>query len=127
VDPFCTRPEPCPFHDVTLTEAIAAGRPVALYIGTPAFCQTAVCGPILEFLVAELDAGRDLTIVHAEVYLDPYGQEGDPGDTAEVIGVYGLDFEPQLVVADASGTVTAVLNNSMDRTEVAEALDTAVS
>lgn len=126
VTPVCTRtPDPCPLHDVSLAEALTLGTPVALYIGTPAFCQTAVCGPILEFLLEERAAGRDLTMVHAEVYLDPYGAEGDPGDTTEIIGVYGLDFEPQLVVADASGTVTAVLNNSMDRAEVRAALDTA--
>jgi hypothetical protein len=126
VTPICTRtPDPCPLHDVSLSQALALGAPVALYIGTPAFCQTAVCGPILEFLLEERAAGRDLTMIHAEVYLDPYAADGDPGDTTEVIDVYGLDFEPQLVVADASGTVTAVLNNSMDRAEVRAALDTA--
>ena len=41
VDPICTRePEVCPFHDITLTEALAAGKPVVYYVGTPAFCST---------------------------------------------------------------------------------------
>jgi hypothetical protein len=128
VTPVCTRtPDPCPLHDVSLADALTRGTPTALYIGTPAFCQTAVCGPILEFLLEERSAGRDLTMIHAEVYRDPYAADGDPGETTEIIDVYGLDFEPQLVVADASGTVTAVLNNSMDRAEVRAALDTATA
>ena len=40
VDPICTRePEACPFHDITLTEALASGKQVAYYVGTPAFCS----------------------------------------------------------------------------------------
>jgi hypothetical protein len=126
VTPYCTRsPDPCPFHETSLADALADRRPVALYIGTPAFCTTAVCGPILEFLLAEAPGRPDLTIVHAEVYRDPYADTAARVDTTEVISAYRLDFEPQLVVAGADGVVTAVLNNSMDRDEVAAALDTA--
>ncbi|MEP4650166.1 MAG: hypothetical protein ABJ314_08280, partial [Ilumatobacter sp.] len=46
VDPICTREPPCPFHEVTVTDALAIGKPVVYLIGTPAFCQTATCGPI---------------------------------------------------------------------------------
>ena len=52
VDPICTRsPEPCPFHDRTLTDVVESGEPVALLISTPGFCQTAICGPVLELLM----------------------------------------------------------------------------
>ena len=72
VDPICTRgPEACPFHEVTLADALAAGGPVALMISTPGFCQTGICGPTLELLIAEADANPAMTFVHAEVYTDP--------------------------------------------------------
>lgn len=125
VDPICTRtPDPCPLHEVTLEEAIAAPGPTVFYIGTPAFCQTAVCGPALELLLEALQDRPEVTAVHAEVYVDPYGEDFETRRHTQAIDVYGLDFEPQLVVADATGKVTAVLNATMDATEIAAALDT---
>ena len=51
-------PNPCPFHDVTLTEALAPGKPVVYMVGTPAHCQTGTCAPALEFLVESARAAR---------------------------------------------------------------------
>ena len=46
VEPYCTlTPAPCPLHDVTLTQALASGKPVAYMVGTPAHCQTGTCAP----------------------------------------------------------------------------------
>ena len=45
VNPVCTREPACPLHSVTLTQALAAGKPVAYMIATPAFCQFGVCAP----------------------------------------------------------------------------------
>jgi hypothetical protein len=39
-----------------------------------------------------------------------------------VVAALGLSFEPSLVVADATGRITAVLHFTMDATEVAAAL-----
>jgi hypothetical protein len=82
-----------------------------------------VCGPALEVLVdraAQLD--DQWSVVHAEVYVDPMA-----GDftLAPVVAVYGLSFEPSLVVADRSGVVTGVVHFTMDDTEVVEALRSA--
>ena len=52
VNPICTREPACPLHDVsTQSSALSAGQPVAYLIGTPAYCQTAVCGPVLDLLL----------------------------------------------------------------------------
>ena len=69
VEPICTRDPACPFHDVTLSDALSSGRPTALLISSPAYCQTNVCGPVLELLMEE-GAGRPMNLVHAEVYAD---------------------------------------------------------
>ena len=81
VDPICTRePEACPFHDITLTEALASGKQVAYYVGTPAFCTTGVCAPGLESLIEVHDDYADTHVfVHAEVYTDDTGDDADPG------------------------------------------------
>jgi hypothetical protein len=123
VDPICTRPEgTCPFHSTTLTDAIAAGGPVVLIISTPGFCQTAICGPVLELLIEAADARPELTIVHAEVYESP--TDNDLSETTEVVATYALDYEPTLFVTDATGTVTARLDFTWDRIELDAALAT---
>lgn len=123
-DPICTRFDPCAFHDVTITEALANGRPTALLIATPGFCQTAICGPVLELLI-ELDPTADMNVIHAEVYNEP-ARINEIGLSPELLGpvidTYGMAFEPSLIVADADGIVTARLDYAFDLTETDAAL-----
>lgn len=124
VDPICTRATPCPFHEITLTEAIADPRPVVFLVSTPGFCQTDICGPVLELLIDAAAERDDLAVVHAEVYVDPntdFASGGFP-ETTPAVQTYALPFEPQLVVGDAAGVVTARLDTMWDRAELAQAL-----
>lgn len=127
VEPICTRFEPCPFHEINLADVVANGRPTALMIATPGFCQTVACGPVVDLLI-DLDPGVDMDVVHAEVYTDP-DQLDELGVVPELltptIDTYGMAFEPSLVVADAAGVVTARIDYAFDRDEIAAALDTA--
>ncbi len=123
VDPICTRTPNCPLHDRTLREVLAAGGPVALLISTPQFCQTGVCGPVLDTLLELRAEFPGVSFVHAEVYNNP-NNGGDPaadGVTATVQS-YGLSFEPSLFLARADGTITTRLDNIFDRGEVRTAL-----
>ncbi len=119
VEPICTRePEPCPFHDVTLTQALATGRPVAYLVGTPAFCATGSCAPALEAMIdVQDDFGDTFVFVHAEVYTD---------DTATIpapaVDAAGLTYEPALFVTGADGNVVERLDAVWDRTELVEVL-----
>lgn len=114
VDPVCTlTPEPCPFHSVTLTDALATGKPVAYLVGTPAQCKTGTCAPALTGLVKEASSFGDVTFVHAEVYRDKSGTL-----LAPAVEAYKLQFEPILFVADASGTVTHRLDGVFDAAEI---------
>jgi hypothetical protein len=119
VDPICTREPACPFHTVSLDAALALGRPVVLLVSTPAFCQTAICGPVLDLVVdrqARLQqAGA--TVVHAEVYTDKTAQF-----TTSTVGALGLTYEPSLFLAGADGIVTARLDYTFDATELDESL-----
>jgi hypothetical protein len=123
VDPICTREPACPFHTNTLSEALGSGQPTAFLISTPAFCQTAVCGPVLELLIEETP-GRPLQVVHAEVYADAV-RTGDPlrAKLSEATRAYQLSFEPSLVVADANGIVVDRLDFLFDRAELRAVLD----
>jgi hypothetical protein len=119
VDPICTRtPEPCPFHDVTLTSALASGLPVVYLIGTPAHCSTGSCAPALNGLLALKDelAGR-YTVVHAEVYTD------DTATTvAPAVSNYAMTYEPALFITDANGKIVERLDAVFDEVELRELL-----
>lgn len=123
VDPVCTRDPACPFHAVTLRAALASGRPTVFLVSTPAFCQTNVCGPVLEQLVTAVASRPDLVVVHSEVYAD-VGRTKDPlrSKFTPAIDAYGLTFEPSLVVADARGVVVERLDFTWDERELAAAL-----
>ena len=128
VTPICTRvPTQCPLHATSFAEVIKTKAPTALLISTPGFCQTAVCGPVLELLLSERANFPDVRMVHAEVYIDP--QEfatGRPNPrTTDAVNTYGLSFEPSLVVANADGIVTGRLDFTWDRAELRAALQRA--
>lgn len=126
-DPVCTRFEPCPFHEHNLADVIGNGRPTALLIATPGFCQTVICGPVVDLLI-ELDPSATMNVIHAEIFTEPE-RINEVGIVPELLGPtvidYAMDFEPSLVVADADGIVTARLDYTFDRTEMAAALATA--
>jgi hypothetical protein len=119
VDPICTRqPEPCPFHEVTLTDALATGVPVGYLIGTPAHCSTGTCGPVLEAMIPVKERlGDAVVFVHAEVYADPAATETSPA-----VDAYRMEFEPALWVTDASGTIVTRLDSVFDEEELLAAL-----
>jgi hypothetical protein len=124
VDPICTRePEPCPFHDITLTEALLADKPVAYLIGTPAFCQTGTCAPALESMIDVQDRyGDSFSWIHAEVYTDNTATTPSDAVTAA-----NLSFEPVLFVVGADGNVIERLDAVWDESELVEVLERASS
>jgi hypothetical protein len=103
---------------VTLTQALQAGKPVAYLIGTPAFCQTGVCAPILDNLIVSHNRlGDKVTMVHAEVYTD-----NTATTTTPAVAAYNMSFEPCLWVTDATGTVVERLDFVFDQGEIDTAL-----
>ncbi len=123
VTPICTRAIQCPFHEHNLSDVIDNGRPTVLIVATPGFCQTDICGPVVDLLIDGAEGHDDIDFVHAEVYVDP--SEFDTGafpDTTATIAAMGLPYEPALFVNDANGTLLARLDTMWDRSELADAL-----
>lgn len=121
VDPICTSDPECPLHAVSAADALATGAPIALLVSTPAFCQVAICGPVLDVLLGQTAAHPDVQFIHAEVYAHP-GADPELQDYAPTVAALGLHFEPCLVLVGADGRVTERLDNIFDETELAEAL-----
>tara|TARA_Y100001970_G_scaffold270518_1_gene364504 strand:- start:346 stop:1278 length:933 start_codon:yes stop_codon:yes gene_type:complete len=124
-DPLCTRPEPCLFHEVNLKDALANNRPTILLVSTPGFCQTSICGPVLELLI-ELPKNSNWDVIHAEVYTEPKKiAEGTDLQKliSPVIQTYGMNFEPCFIVAGSDNKVLARLDYAFDKSEMRKALD----
>ena len=129
ISPLCTRaPEPCPFHADDVADLVAAGRPFALLVATPALCRTAYCGPVLETLIGEAPDFPDVSFVHLEVYANAdevSGNYDDPSiELARPVVELGLEFEPSLFLVDETGVVTDRIDNIFDRDELHQALET---
>ena len=119
VNPICTRPEGmCPFHTMTLTDALKSGKPVVYFIGTPAYCTTGTCAPGLDALI-ELSKtiGNKAVFVHADVYKDKTATEAAPA-----IQAYKLSYEPLLYITDAKGVQVDRLDAIFDAKELRETL-----
>jgi hypothetical protein len=122
VGTVCTRTPPCPFHEVSLADALEEGRPTAVLVSTPAYCQVAICGPVLDLLIAA--APTELAVIHIEAF--PDGSGTDPGAASTILtDDLQLDFEPVLYVAGADGVITARLDSIYDGAELASALSSA--
>jgi hypothetical protein len=119
VDPICTRPQgTCPFHTVTLTEALKSGKPVVYIIGTPAYCETGTCAPGLEALIdVSKTIGDAAVFVHADVYTDKTATTAAPA-----LQAYKLTYEPLLYITDAKGVLVNRLDAVFDVTEMSSAL-----
>jgi hypothetical protein len=123
VDPLCTRVPACPFHDTDLAEVVGSGTPVVLLVSSPAYCQTGVCGPILDLLVEESANHPGVRFLHSEVYKNPKEvRDLAQASLAPVPDAYLLRFEPALFVADGAGTVVARADVVVDRSEMRELL-----
>ncbi len=127
VDPICTRlPEPCPFHDQTLTESLATGNTTALLLATPQFCQTTICGPVVELMVEAAPDYPTMSVVHGEIWATPFEEPQAPAPAAPLAGIinaYQMHFEPSLYLADEQGVIVEALHFAFDRDELRTALE----
>jgi hypothetical protein len=123
VDPICTQEPPCPLHEVGL-ESVLGTSPTAVLVSTPAFCQTAICGPVLDLFVEAQATTPDVTFIHVEVYesAEEVEAEGPEATLAPAVAAWELPYEPCLFLVAADGTLAERLDVIYDSDELAEAL-----
>lgn len=99
LEELCTREPPCSMHETSLDAALGTS-PVVFTVATPRFCQTAVCGPVVDVVEdAKAQAPEGTSFIHAEVY-------NDAGVTpTSVIDELALPSEPWTWVIGADGVV----------------------
>ncbi len=115
--------EPDPdLYDLSIAEAVNNGRPTVVAFATPAFCQTALCGPTLETVKAAAAGRDDIDVVHVE----PFDLELAPQGVLDPIpsmADWGLVTEPWVFVIDADGLVAATFEGIIGGAELEAAID----
>ncbi len=122
-------PDPA-FYRTSVADALTAQEPFVLTFATPAFCQTAMCGPLLEKVKAVAADYPTLTFINVEPYmmaftegrLQPVLADGQL-QAAAWTDAWGLRSEPWIFVIDGDGKVTAKFEGAVAEDELRDAFD----
>jgi hypothetical protein len=108
-----TAPDPS-FYELSVADAIAEGTPFILVFATPAFCQSAQCGPTLDRVKAmAASAPDDIAFINVEPYqlaftdgrLQPVLDANDQLQAVPTVDEWGLLSEPWIFAVDGEGIV----------------------
>jgi hypothetical protein len=117
-------------YQLSVRDALAAKKPFLLFFGTPAFCQTATCGPTLKVVRQVLADFPTLTAIHVEPYQTVFKDgalqlvvdaSGSPQPIAAV-NTWGLPTEPYTFLVDANGKVADRFAGPIDPPELHDAI-----
>ncbi len=106
-------PDPA-FYQLSVADAIAAGTPFVLVFATPAFCQSAQCGPTLERVKkAAAGAPSDIAFINVEPYqmtwtegrLQPVLDANSQLQSVAAVDEWGILSEPWIFAVDGTGIV----------------------
>jgi hypothetical protein len=127
-----TDPQPLArFYESSEADALAAGRPFVLVFATPAFCQSAQCGPTLDRVKAVSTAYPDLTFINVEPYrliyvegrLQPDLDANNGLQPVQAVRDWGILTEPWVYVVDATGIVRGSFEGIVTEAELRAAID----
>ncbi len=118
------------FYTRSVAEAMAENLPFVLAFATPAFCTSALCGPILEAVKSLASDYPTLTFINVEPYkmvftdgrLQPELADGQM-QAADWTVAWALRSEPWIFVVDDSGLVTAKFEGVVAEDELRAAFD----
>lgn len=94
-------------------------KPIVLLFATPQFCQSRVCGPVVDVAeqVKQAYGGR-VAFIHMEIYKDNNPNKG----VRPQVAAFHLPSEPWAFVIDRHGTIGAVLEGAFGVAELTRAV-----
>jgi len=118
-----TREPPDTQNDVDYADALGK-EPIVLLFATPKFCQSRVCGPVVDVAEqAKEEYGDEAAFIHMEIY-----RENDPEKaTTPQVRRFHLPTEPWLYTIDRQGTIRAAVEGAFGPELMDEAVQAAVS
>lgn len=118
-----TRVPPDTQNKVDYADALGK-EPIVLLFATPQFCQSRVCGPVVD--VAEQvkeEYGDEAAFIHMEIYND-----NDPGKGVRPqVRAFNLPSEPWLFTIDRQGKVSSVLEGAFGIEALTAAVQKAIA
>jgi hypothetical protein len=101
------------FHDVL------GKKPIVLLFATPVFCQSRVCGPVVDVAAqVQRDFGDKAEFIHMEIYKDNDPSKG----VRPQVRAFHLPSEPWLFVIDRRGVIRTAIEGAFDVEELTNAL-----
>lgn len=118
-----TRVPPDTQNKVDYAEALGK-EPVVLLFATPEFCQSRVCGPVVDVAEqAKMEYGDKAAFIHMEIY-----NHNDPAKGVRPqVRAFHLPTEPYLFTIDRSGIVRAAVEGPFGLKLMHEAVDKAIA
>ena len=111
-------------YELSIADAIDGGRLTVVTFATPAFCQTATCGPQVEVLSSLRLRHAESVFIHVEVFDNPNEIEGDLSNAriSPLMDEWGLKTEPYTFVIDGEGFVVAKFEGFVTEQELEAAM-----
>lgn len=118
-----TRIPPDTQNEVDYAEALGK-EPIVLLFATPEFCQSRVCGPVVDVAEqAKREYGDEAAFIHMEIY-----NENDPSRRVRPqVRAFHLPSEPYLFTIDRGGVVRAAVEGAFGLKLMHRAVDKAIA
>ncbi|MBI4312062.1 MAG: thioredoxin family protein [Chloroflexi bacterium] len=116
-------------YSMTIADAARSGKPTVVTFATPAFCESATCGPQVDVVKQVKKAHQGAAnFIHVEIYANPQEMRTDPskGKVAPAVQEWRLPSEPWTFVLDAKGNVAAKFEGFVSYEELEPALTKAL-
>ncbi|HEX7245647.1 MAG TPA: hypothetical protein VF245_08795 [Solirubrobacterales bacterium] len=108
VSKITTRVPPDTQHEVDYADALGK-EPIVLLFATPQFCQSRVCGPVVDVAEQVKETyGDDAAFIHMEIYNDNDPSKG----TRPQVRAFHLPSEPWLFAIDRSGRIESEISGA---------------
>jgi len=118
-----TRVPPDTQNKVDYAEALGK-EPIVLLFATPQFCQSRVCGPVVDVAEqAQQEYGDKAAFIHMEIY-----NQNDPGNgVRQQVRAFHLPSEPYLFTIDSHAVVRDAVEGAFGLKLMHEAVDKAIA
>jgi hypothetical protein len=99
-------------------------RPIVLLFATPKFCQSRVCGPVVDVTEqAQRKYGDEAAFIHMEIY-----KENDPGEGVRPeVRAFHLPSQPWLFTIDRTGKVDSAIEGAFGPELLTEAVEKVIA
>jgi len=113
-----TRVPPETMNDADFADALGK-KPIVLLFATPQFCESRVCGPVVDVAAqVQRDFGDEVEFIHMEIYNDNDPAKGVRPQVRD----FNLPSEPWLFVIDRNGIIHTEIEGAFGVGELTEAV-----